>query len=258
MNEHVFLAFFLTLLAGLSTGIGSGIAFVCRHTNRRFLSLSLGFSAGVMIYVSMIEIFPKAQEALVAELGARPGGWATVGAFFGGMLFIALIDKLVPEDENPHEFGHEAKGLGKMGIMSALAIAIHNFPEGLASFMSALSDPVSGISIAVAVALHNIPEGITVSTPIYHESGSRMKAFMYTLISGLAEPLGALFGFLFLRSVFSDTTFALVYALVAGIMIYLAFDELLPAAENYGHHHLVIYSVIAGMFLMGITLALLS
>lgn len=251
-------AFLVSLGAGLSTCIGGIIPFFTKKTNVKFLTFALGLSAGVMVYISFMEMLAHSMSSLENVYNSRTAGLLSLLFFFTGIAVIALIDKLVPEDENPHEFGHESKGLGKMGIMSALAIAIHNFPEGLASFMSALSDPVSGISIAVAVALHNIPEGITVSTPIYHESGSRMKAFMYTLISGLAEPLGALFGFLFLRSVFSDTTFALVYALVAGIMIYLAFDELLPAAENYGHHHLVIYSVIAGMFLMGITLALLS
>ena len=250
-------AFLVSLGAGLSNCIGGIIPFFTKRTNVRFLTFALGLSAGVMVYISFMEMLAGSIASLEKNFTARTAGLLSLLFFFIGIAVIALIDRLVPEDENPHEFGHETKSLGKMGIMSALAIAIHNFPEGLASFMSALSDPVSGISIAIAVALHNIPEGITVSTPIYTESGSRTKAFLYTLASGLAEPLGALFGFLFLRSIFSDTTFALVYALVSGIMVYLAFDELLPAAENYGHHHLVIYSVIAGMAIMGITLAIL-
>lgn len=101
--HDILLAFTLTMLAGLSTGIGSCIAFVARHTNKRFLSVSLGFSAGVMIYVSFIEIFSQAQQALVSQLGQTVGSWATAAAFFGGMLAIAVIDRLIPSQENPHE-----------------------------------------------------------------------------------------------------------------------------------------------------------
>ena len=177
MDHAVLHAFFLTLLAGLSTGIGSCIAFLTHHTNKKFLSVSLGFSAGVMIYVSMIEIFSQAQDALQAELGEKWGSWSTVIAFFGGMLLIALIDKCIPSEENPHEVksleadtGHTTK-LMRMGVMTALAIAIHNFPEGLATFVSALQDPSIAIPIVVAIAIHNIPEGIAVSVPIYHATG---------------------------------------------------------------------------------------
>lgn len=265
MNEHVFLAFFLTLLAGLSTGIGSSIAFLCRRTNRRFLSLSLGFSAGVMIYVSMIEIFSKARESLVGELGIRPGSWATVGAFFGGMLLIALIDKLIPSVENPHEVrlveedGAQAPQGGRlmrMGVLTALAIAIHNFPEGLATFVSALQEPGVAIPTVVAIAIHNIPEGIAVSVPIHQATGSRVKAFGYSFLSGLAEPLGALVGWLVLRPIMSDTVFGLLFAGVAGIMVFISFDELLPAAREYGEHHLSIYGLISGMVVMAISLLL--
>ena len=167
MDHQVLFAFVLTLLAGLSTGIGSGIAFVCRSTNRKFLSVSLGFSAGVMIYVSLVEIMGEAREALVRELGTRPGSWATVAAFFGGMLVIAVIDKLIPEEENPHEVKSmeeeettNAGRLMRMGVFTALAIAIHNFPEGLATFVSAMQEPGLAIPIVVAIAIHNIPEGI--------------------------------------------------------------------------------------------------
>lgn len=164
--DHVFLAFFLTLLAGLSTGVGSFIAFLCRHTNRKFLSVALGFSAGVMIYVSMIEIFFKAQEALISQMGHRMGSWITVAAFFGGMLVIAIIDKLIPSGENPHEIKKiedvqakdpQPKRLMRMGIFTALAIAIHNFPEGLATFVSALQEPSVAIPIVAAIAIHMQP-----------------------------------------------------------------------------------------------------
>ena len=251
-------AFLISLFAGLSTAVGGLIPLFAKKTNTAFLCFSLGLSAGVMVYISFMELLPEAIGSLSAVYGQRTGYLMSLGFFLLGMAVIALIDKLVPEDENPHEFGHESSGsLKKMGLMSALAIGVHNFPEGLASFMSALADPVSGISIAVAIALHNIPEGMTVSSPVYHSTGSRGRAFIMSLVSGLAEPVGALVGFLFLRSVFTPFTFALIYALVAGIMVYLAFDELLPTAENYGRHHLVIYAVIIGIVLMGLTLALM-
>ena len=265
MDHSVLLAFFLTLLAGLSTGIGSSIAFLCRHTNRRFLSVSLGFSAGVMIYVSMIEIFFKAQDALTVQMGEKIGSWATVGAFFGGMLLIAIIDKLIPSAENPHEVRqmeaveaatpHSGR-LMRMGIFTALAIAIHNFPEGLATFVSALQEPSVAIPIVVAIAIHNIPEGIAVSVPIYQATGSRRRAFCYSFLSGLAEPLGAVIGWLILRPFMSDTVFGLLFAGVAGIMVFISFDELLPAAREYGEHHLSIYGLISGMVVMAISLLL--
>lgn len=262
--DTIFYAFLLTLLAGLSTGIGSLIALLAKRTNRRFLSVSLGFSAGVMVYVSMIEIFAKAQSALTAQLGQRPGSWATVAAFFGGMLFIAVIDKLIPAEKNPHEVklveqedaAPPARKLMRMGVFTALAIAIHNFPEGLATFVSALQSPSIAIPIVVAIAIHNIPEGIAVSVPIYQATGSRKKAFCYSFLSGLAEPLGALIGWLLLMPIMTDTVFGIIFAAVAGIMVFISFDELLPAAREYGEHHLSIYGLISGMAVMAVSLLL--
>ena len=262
--DTIFYAFLLTLLAGLSTGIGSLIALLAKRTNRRFLSVSLGFSAGVMVYVSMIEIFAKAQSALTAQLGQRPGSWATVAAFFGGMLFIAMIDKLIPAEKNPHEVklveqedaAPPARKLMRMGVFTALAIAIHNFPEGLATFVSALQSPSIAIPIVVAIAIHNIPEGIAVSVPIYQATGSRKKAFCYSFLSGLAEPLGALIGWLLLMPIMTDTVFGIIFAAVAGIMVFISFDELLPAAREYGEPHLSIYGLISGMAVMAVSLLL--
>lgn len=265
MNNSILIAFLLTLLAGLSTGIGSGIAFVSHRTNRKFLSLALGFSAGVMIYVSMVELLAEARTALTAELGTRPGSLAAVAAFFGGMLVIAVIDKLIPSEENPHEVKcmedadcaqKQDRRLMRMGVFTALAIAIHNFPEGLATFVSALQSPSVAIPIVVAIAIHNIPEGIAVSVPIYQATGSRRRAFCYSFLSGLSEPLGALLGFLVLRPFMSDTLFGILFAGVAGIMVFISFDELLPAAREYGEHHLSIYGLISGMAVMAVSLLL--
>lgn len=266
MDSNVLFAFGLTLFAGLSTGIGSLIAFFSKKTNPRFLSVALGFSAGVMIYVSLVEIFFKAQEDLVLALGEPLGQWVTVFAFFGGMAIIAIIDRLVPEKENPHELlsidtitGEKTLSkdrLMKMGVMTAVAIAIHNFPEGLATFIAALQDPVLAIPIAVAIAIHNIPEGIAVSVPIYYATGSRKKAFMYSFLSGLSEPLGALIGYLVLMPFMSPTLMGILFASVAGIMVFISLDELLPTAEAYGEHHASIYGMIAGMAVMAISLVL--
>lgn len=263
----VLFAFGLTLFAGLATGVGSAIAFFAKRTDTRFLSVSLGFSAGVMIYVSFVEIFDKAREILEVELGERNGTWVTVTAFFSGFLLIAIIDKLVPSFENPHEVRgveelderrkpRDAK-LMRMGLMSALAIGIHNFPEGLATFVAALQDPKLGVSIAVAIAIHNIPEGIAVSIPIFYATGSRRKALLYSGLSGVAEPLGALVGYFFLMAFFSDVLFGVVFASVAGIMVFISLDELLPSAQKYGEHHLAIYGLVSGMVVMAVSLLLL-
>ncbi len=268
-TSTVLIAFGLTLFAGLSTGIGSAIAFFARRTNTKLLSVSLGFSAGVMIYVSFVEMFVEANHSLVSELGETGGNWATAGAFFSGILLIAIVDKFVPSFENPHEArkvedmadedqAARYKKLYRMGILAALAIAIHNFPEGLATFVSAIKDVKLGIPIAIAVAIHNIPEGIAVSVPIFYATGSRKKAFLHSFLSGLAEPVGAIVGYLILLPFFNDMVFGILFAGVAGIMVFISLDELLPSAREYGEHHLSIYGLVAGMVIMAISLLLLA
>jgi ZIP family zinc transporter len=263
----VLLAFGLTLLAGLSTGIGSALAFFTKRTNTKFLAVALGFSAGVMLYVSFIEIFFKAKDALVLELGSTTGSWATVLAFFGGIAFIGLIDKFIPSYENPHET-HRVEEVGKkgpskrngkllrVGFFVALAITIHNFPEGLVTFTAALKEPALGVVLAMAIAIHNIPEGISVSIPIFYATGKRRKAFAYSFLSGLAEPLGALIGFALLFPFLNDVVFGVLFASVAGIMVFISLDQLLPSARVYGEHHLSVYGLIAGMLVMAVSLLL--
>jgi len=261
--NDILIAFGLTLFAGLSTGIGSAIAFFTKHTNTKFLSVALGFSAGVMIYVSFMEILTKARESLVEAAGYTSGSWITVGSFFAGIALIAIIDKLIPSAENPHEIKlveeadkkpQKDKKLMRMGMFTALAIAIHNFPEGLATFTAALTDPSLGIAIAVAIAIHNIPEGIAVSVPIVYATGNKRKAFTLSFLSGLAEPVGALVGYLILMPFLTELTFGILFAGVAGIMIFISIDELLPAAREYGEHHLSIYGLIGGMAVMAVSL----
>ncbi len=267
MEENVLFAFGLTIFAGLSTGIGSLIAFMTKTTNRKFLSVALGFSAGVMIYVSMVEILVKAKDAFIQSMGLKAGSWMTDVDFFTGMFFIAIIDHLIPSEENPHEIrfieemdrnGQTADQLKllRMGVFVALALAIHNFPEGLATFMAGLQDPSIAIPVAVAIAIHNIPEGISVSVPIYFATGDRKKAFIYSFLSGLAEPVGALVGYLIFRQFMNDMVFGFLFAAVAGIMVFISLDELLPAAQEYGEHHLSIYGLVGGMMVMALSLLL--
>ncbi|HYE09742.1 MAG TPA: zinc transporter ZupT [Patescibacteria group bacterium] len=265
--DNIIFAFALTLFAGLSTGIGSMLAFFTKRTNTKFLSLALGFSAGVMIYVSMIEIFQEAKLSLIKALGVTSGSWATVGAFFGGIFLIAIIDRFVPSFGNPHELWKveaienadssiEDSKLMRLGLFTALAIAIHNFPEGIATITSAINNPSLGIAIAIAIAIHNIPEGIAVSIPVFYATGDRKKAFMLSFLSGLSEPVGALIGYLILMRFMNDVVFGAVMAAVAGIMIFISLDELLPTAREYGEAHLSIYGLIAGMMVMAVSLLL--
>ncbi|MBI5245099.1 MAG: zinc transporter ZupT [Elusimicrobia bacterium] len=261
--EHGGFAFalLLTTLAGLATGIGSAIAFFARRTNVRFMSATLGFSAGVMIFASLTDLLPEAQRSLSAALGARAGSWAALASFCGGIILAGIIDRLVPSFENPHE-PHKVEEMGaekpeldrkmlRMGLLSSLALSLHNFPEGFATFIAALTDPATGISVAVAIAFHNVPEGISVSVPIFYATGSRRKAFWYSFLTGFCEPLGALLGYWAFGDYFQGPAFGVPLAAVAGIMIYISFDELLPAVHESGEHHAGIYGLLAGMALVG-------
>lgn len=258
----ILVAFGLTLLAGLSTAIGGAIAVSRRNTGPGFLAASLGLSAGVMLYVSFMEIIPKGTEELSAAFGSdKAGTWAAVGAFFLGIAVIGIIDRMVPASINPHEPGtftqSERKNrLMKTGFFTAGALAIHNFPEGFATFLAGLEDMTIAIPVAVAIAIHNIPEGIAVAVPLRAAAMSRRKAFTWATASGLAEPVGALVGFLILMPFMGPATMGICFAMVAGIMVYISLDELLPAAVETGKHHHAIYGLIAGMAIMALSLLL--
>jgi len=269
--ETFLFAFMLTLLAGFSTSIGAVLAFFSKSKNYTILSIGMGFSAGVMIYVSFMEILVKSKESF-AELYSSQimGESLTVLCFFTGIALSAFIDKMIPEDVNPHETKSSSEllelkpdiqssliknsVLKRTGIFTALAIGIHNFPEGFATFVSALESPSVGISIAFAIAIHNIPEGMAVSLPIYHATGNKRSAFWYATLSGLAEPAGALVGFFLLLPFMGDATLGITFGLVAGIMVYISFDELLPAARVYGNAHTTIAGITIGMFVMALSL----
>lgn len=261
----ILIALALTVLAGLSTGVGALISFFTRSTDTRLLAGALGLSAGVMVYISFMELMPGAVQGLSTVCGERAANAWMLLAFFGGIALIALIDWLVPEDENPHE-AHTLSELNtpgnhhkmkRTGTMLAVAIGIHNFPEGMATFISCLDGLEVALPIMVAIAIHNIPEGIAVSVPIYHSTGNRRKAFRMSFLSGLAEPAGAIIGMAFLLPFWSPVVNAICLATVAGIMVYIAFDELLPGAESFGHHHISLIGVITGMALMAVTILVL-
>ncbi len=279
-------AFGLTLFAGLATGVGSAIAFFADRTNFRFLSISTGFSAGVMIYVSFVEILLKGSESLAEAFGASRGEWVNTAFFFAGIALIGAIDYFIPSAENPHEprteeetaplhedplkkgkvrppkGSDQEKGLMRTGVFTALAIGIHNFPEGLVTFLAALQDPKLGIVIAIAVALHNIPEGISVSVPIFYATGKRSKAFLYSLASGMAEPVGALMAYAALKIItgggeFSPAVTGALFAMVAGIMVYISLDELLPTSRAFGKGHDSLIGLVTGMAVMALSLLLM-
>lgn len=263
-TNTVIIAFLLTLFAGLATGIGGLLTFLVNRKNTWFLSFSLGFSAGVMIYVSFIDIFPQAIKSISESLPVKTASIITTLSFFGGILLIGIIDRLVPSKDNPHEIrligenGKKSNGLMRMGAFTAVAIAVHNFPEGIATFTAALNNLSTGIVIAIAIAIHNIPEGIAISVPVYYATGSKKKAFKYSFISGLSEPVGAIIGYLVLMPFLTSLVFGIVFAIVAGIMVFISFDELLPAAKEYGEHHISIYGLILGMAVMAASLLMLN
>ena len=271
-------ALILTLIAGSATGIGGALVLFKKKISSNFLAGALGLSAGVMIFISLAELFPEAQ-AMISEIGLPHGEAFVLIAFFVGMGIITLIDFTIPEYENPHEAsglslsdktaavgvlehtGNE-KALHRLGLLSALAIAVHNFPEGIATFIGALNDPEMGAGITFAIAIHNIPEGIAVAIPIYYATKSKGKALLYATLSGLSEVVGAalclaITAICGIELTGGSPAFPLVLSAVAGIMIYISLDELLPTAEKYGKHHIAIAGVVGGMALMGISLLIM-
>lgn len=262
-------ALLLTLFAGLSTGIGGLLSMFQKRSSSCFLCVSLGFSAGVMIYLSFMEILPEALNYLGRFYPPRQAHLLSVISFFVGIAVIALIDRFVPSRDNPHEIPNVVKMMNapytindadllRTGMFSALAITIHNIPEGLVTFTSYMADPQIGISIAIAVAIHNIPEGIAVAVPIYFATGSRARSLTIAFLSGLSEMVGAVLGLVLFSVANIDLMLGFVLASTAGVMIYISFDELLPTAERYGEHHLAIYGVLGGMAVMAGSLLLLS
>lgn len=252
MESRVGMALLLTAGAGLSTTFGSLLGLAVRGTGRHFMGFTLGFSAGVMILVSFVELL----QGSISSIGFMP---ALLG-FFAGMIGILIIDLLVPHEyigQHDYPAGGSVERLKRTGLLLAFGIGIHNFPEGMATFAGALQDPKVGIAIAVAIAIHNIPEGLAVSAPVYASTGSRRKAFLWSFLSGVSEPVGAAIAALVLMPFLTPALLGWVLAGVAGIMVAIALDELVPAAKSFGSEHTPILGVIAGMLVMAVSLRLL-
>lgn len=249
--EKFLIPLLLATIAGLFTGVGSVLSLIFKEINKKLLALMMGFSAGVMIYVSFAEILSSA----IAAIGFMKANIA----FFTGMLIIAAIDFLIPHDYI-EEFACRSKVKDNKvylaGLYIALGLAIHNFPEGMAVFTGAMKNTHIGISLAIAIALHNIPEGIAVAMPICYATGSKRKGFFYSLLSGIAEPVGAIFAMLILIPYLNDAVLNTLLAAVAGIMVFISFDEILPITFRDSGQHIPIIGVIAGMAVMALSLAL--
>ena len=265
MDERTLYALALSTLAGLSTGFGGLVVAFAKGGHKKVLAGGLGLSAGVMIYVSFVELFPDALERIGASTGEEWGHVWTAISFFGGMGLIGLIDAVVPEHENPHvapgevTTGEEVQSaeLQRLGLLTAIAVGIHNFPEGYATFVSAYGDWQMGLPIAVAIGVHNVPEGIAIAVPVMFATGDPKRAFLWALLSGLAEPVGAILGWLVLGALLDDLVMGVSLAAVAGIMVFISLDQLIPNSRRYDAGHVPMYGLVAGMAVMALTLAVL-
>lgn len=249
LDTKIIFPLILSTLAGMSTIIGAIIIFFSKYNNKRLITFSLGFSAGVMISISFSDLLPSAEETLSKYQGNTNGVILALLFLVIGVIIALLIDSFIPEEQNINS--NKSKGkLYKVGFVSMLALMIHNFPEGIATFVSGYESPTLGVSIATAIALHNIPEGISIAVPIYYSTGRKSSAFKYTFLSALAEPIGAFLAFLFLTPFINEVVLAIIFAIVAGIMLYISFAELIPAARLYGYNKLYLFSIFLGIFII--------
>lgn len=265
LPDNYGLALLMTLLAGLATAIGGGIAFIVKKNNLKALSIGMGFSAGVMIFLSFNEIIPEAGEMLKQHFPVDYN-WIVYTGFIIGIIVAILIDYFIPDHVDADEMLHPEDTpsvthnqlLKRAGLFTAIAICVHNFPEGMATFLTTTQDVTLGVSVALAIAIHNIPEGIAVALPVYHVTGKKRYAMLYAALSGITEPIGALVG-MFLFSLFlPQVLIGALMAAVAGIMIYIAFDTLLPLAKEYGDWHLSLIGIMSGILFIWLSLILID
>ena len=262
MNLHIILPLILTLLAGMSTLLGGFMTFFVKRDSFKALSIGLGFSAGVMVYISLTELMKSSTIMLNVSFGEKLSSLITFVFFFVGILVAIMIDYFIPDhieedlfSEHPH-CNHKHK-IKRAGLITAIAVAVHNFPEGLATFLVSSHDLSLGIPVSIAIAIHNIPEGIAVALPIYHSTGKKRYAIWYSFLSGISEPIAGLVGILCLKMFMPEWMVGAMFAAVAGIMVYISFDTLLPMAREYGENHHVITGIIAGMFVIGLSLLII-
>lgn len=259
-NFHI--ALLMSFLAGLATVMGGMLTFFIKRTNVKALSIGLGFSAGVMIFISFTDILQSAEHLLTSFFPQK----AKILVFFGfafGILIAVLIDYFMPDHIEDDLFSPEANcghkhRVKRAGLLTAIAISIHNFPEGIATFFVATQNLTLGITVAIAIALHNIPEGIAVALPIYHATGKKRLAVWYSFLSGISEPIGALLGMLVLKLFLPQAAVGFMFAAVAGIMVYISFDTLLPLSKEYGDGHYSVFGIMSGIFVIWASLLILN
>jgi ZIP family zinc transporter len=255
MDQPVLIAFAICTLAALSTVLGALSLFKVKEPNPRMLAFGLAFAGGAMVYISLVEIFVKSHLSFSAAMADRDAYSHATIAFFAGVVLVAMLDRFVPNPHAPLHEGHhghdDKKHAARIGLMA------HNIPEGMATFFASLDNPAVGAPLAAAIAIHNIPEGISIAIPVYYATGSKAKAILFCCISALAEPLGALLGYVVLGPYLSPSVYGWVFGAIAGIMVFLAIDELLPAAKRYAKGHETVYGIIGGMGAIAISLLLL-
>lgn len=261
-SPEVLTAFMVCSGAALATVLGALSVFTAKQSNPRLLAFGLSFAGGAMVYISLVEIFQKSNTSFAENFDERMAYTLASLAFFAGVALLVFIDRLIP---NPHaelaagqslNTEAERQKLFKVGLLATLAITAHNFPEGMATFFSTLDDPAVGTSLALAIAVHNIPEGISIALPVYYATGSKKIAVLATFLSGLAEPLGALLGYAVLAPFLSPEVYGMVFGMIAGAMVFLSLDELLPAAKRYAKGHETVYGIVLGMAIIALSLAL--
>ena len=254
LDKNSIFPLILSTIAGLSTVLGAVIVFFTKNRNERFLTFALGFSAGVMITVSFTDLFPTAENAISKYHGKVSGILWSILFLLIGALMAYLIDSFIPAEEKgtvpkvKNDFDNF-----RVGLVSTIALMIHNFPEGIATFVSSYQDTRLGLSVTFAIALHNIPEGIAIAMPIYFATKSRFKAIKYSFLSGMAEPLGALIAFLCLKPFINELILGIIFAVVCGIMLYISFAELIPSSRKYGYTRISLASIFLGICIMPIT-----
>ncbi len=261
MDAYI-LPLILTLFAGMSTLLGGFITFFIKRNSLKALSVGLGFSAGVMVFVSLSELVPGSEETLKAYYGLLGAKAMVFGGFLIGVLIAVLIDYFIPDHIEEDFLGASTKKqqrrkIKRAGLITALAVTLHNFPEGMATFLVSSQNLALGIPVAAAIAIHNIPEGIAIALPIFQATGKKRLAVLYSFLSGISEPVGGLIGVILLKTVMPEQTIGIMTAAVAGIMVYLSFDTLLPLSREYGENHHVIIGIISGMLIMSFSLIFL-
>ena len=264
MERQYILALLVTVLAGMSTLIGGFFTFFVKKDSMKALSIGLGFSGGMMIYISLNELLIEANRYLLPQFPNKASLIAFI-MFFIGVGIAILIDYFIPDHiesdlllENPDKCDQSMHKIKRAGIVTAIAVAVHNFPEGIANFFVSSQNLTLGIPLALAIAIHNIPEGIAVALPIYHAVKKKRTAILYTFLSGIAEPVGALLGFVFLKNYLSETTLGILFAAISGIMVYISFDTLLPLSREYGDGHYSVFGIMSGIFVIWLSLLFLS